>query len=103
MGEILSVQTPLVEALASIGWNHVPGEGLDRAIEQPFVESGVVAALRRLNPLIESDPSRIDEVLRPLRALTLAAGENGLVETNRDFAQWLRGLHDHQFVGTNGS
>jgi len=103
MGEILNVQKPLVEALASVGWTYKPGEELDRAIEQPFVESEVGAALRRLNPLIEADPSRVDEVLRPLRALTLAAGENGLVETNRDFAQWLRGLHDHQFVGTNDS
>lgn len=103
MGELVSVQKPLVEALVSVGWRHVPGETLKRAPEQPFIESEVVAALRRLNPLIAAKPERVDEVLRPLRALSLASVDNGLVATNRDFAQWLRGQHVHEFIGEHGS
>lgn len=102
LGEILSVQTPLVTALVETGWTHVPGEQLEREQEQPFVESDLVAALARLNPAIADDPARVDEVLPQLRALTLAAVNDGLVEANRDFAYWLRGLHDHQYVGTHG-
>lgn len=103
LGEITSVQKPLIEALVSVGWKHVPGDQLKRATEQAFVESEVVAALRRLNPLIESRPERVNEVLRPLRALTLGSVDNGLVQTNRDFAQWLRGQHSHEFIGEHGS
>lgn len=103
LGELNSVQAPLIQALAGIGWTHVPGEKLDRAIEQPFIESEVTAALTRLNPRIAEDPTRVDEVLRPLRALTLAPDNDGLVETNRDFAQWLRGLISHTYVGTHGA
>lgn len=103
LGEVLSVQKPLIEALVSVGWKHVPGDQLERAPEQPFVESEVVAALRRLNPLIEAKPERVKEVLRPLRALTLGSVDNGLVETNRDFARWLRGQHTHEFIGEHGS
>lgn len=103
MGEIQSVQTPLVQALTSVGWKHVPGHQLDREFEQPFVESELVAALIRLNPLIAEQLERVEEILRPLRALTLAPANDGLVETNRMFAQWLRGLHDHQYIGATGS
>lgn len=102
MGEILSVQTPLVAALVEAGWTHIPGEQLDREQEQPFVESDLVAALIRLNPAIAEEPSRADELLPQLRALTLTAVNDGLVEANRDFAYWLRGLHDHEYVGTHG-
>lgn len=102
LGEILSVQTPLVAALVQTGWSHVPGEQLDREQEQPFVESDLVAALVRLNPAIADDVARVDELLPQLRAMTLASVNDGLMEANRDFAYWLRGLHDHQYVGTNG-
>lgn len=103
MSEILSLQAPLIQGLASIGWKHIPGNELDRDIEQPFVEPEVVAALIRLNPRVAQNPERADEILRPLRALTLAPANDGLVEVNRDFTRWLRGLHDHQYVGETGS
>lgn len=102
MNELNSVQTPLIEALNTIGWTHVRGDELCRTIEQPFVEPEVIAALQRLNPQIAANPARVDEILPALRMLTLAVSNDGLVETNRDFAQWLRGFHDHEYVGTNG-
>src|SRR5699024_7103023 len=99
MNELNSVQAPLISTLVQAGWTHVPGDHLDRASEQPLVESEVVDALIRLNPLIAEDPSRVDEVMPALRALTLGARNDGLVAANRDFTQWLRGLHHHEFVG----
>jgi type I restriction enzyme R subunit len=103
MGELNSVQAPLVKALVGAGWIHVPGDDLDRSHEQPFIEGDVVDALVRLNPAIADDPGRVDEILPRLRAVTLGARGDGLVETNQMFAQWLRGFTDHEFVGTNGS
>lgn len=103
MGELNSVQAPIVKALVGAGWTHVPGDDLDRPLEQPFVEPEVIDALVRLNPAIAEDPDRVDEILPALRTITLGARGDGLVETNQMFAQWLRGFKDHEYVGTNGS
>ena len=103
IGELNSVQAPLVEAMKEVGWTYVPGHALDRAEEQPFVESEVIAALSRLNPAVGSNPVRVDEVMGHLRALTLATANDGLVETNREFTRWLRGLHTHTFDAAEGA
>lgn len=103
MGELLSVQQPLLEALASHGWTRIPGKNLDREETSPFIESDVVEALTQLNPLIAEEPARAQEILRLLRTLPLTAAETGLVSANRDFAEWLRGLRTHQYIGTHGS
>lgn len=103
MGELLSVQAPLLEAFVERGWTHVPGSQLDREETSPFIESDIVAALARFNPLIAERPERAQEVLRQLRTLPLTAADTGLVAANRDFAEWLRGLHTHEYIGTHGS
>lgn len=103
MGELLSVQAPLVAALAGVGWTHAPADQLGRPDEDPFVTDQVVDALVRLNPVIAEEPERVHEVLRQLRTMPLTAQDAGLVETNRDFAAWLRGEVTHEFVGTKGS
>ena len=88
--EANSVQAPILALLRAAGWTHIPGEKLNRAEEQPSVESEVVAALARLNPSVAEDPSRADEVLARLRMLTLTAAEDGLVAANRAFMEWLK-------------
>lgn len=103
MGELTSLQAPLVDALVGAGWAHVPGSQLERPVESVLVEPEVSAALVRLNPVIAEEPGRAEEVLRQLRTIPLAALDAGLVESNRDFAEWLRGLHTHEFIGTHGS
>lgn len=103
MGEIASVQAPLVQALADVGWTHVPGHELDRDEASPFLESDIVDALVRLNPLMAEEPERAQEIMRRLRTLPLAVTDVGLVAANRDFASWLRGLNTHEYIGTKGS
>src|SRR5699024_11985931 len=58
---IASVQAPLVQALADVGWTHVPGHELDRDEASPFLESDIVDALVRLNPLMAEEPERSEE------------------------------------------
>ncbi|WP_009883784.1 HsdR family type I site-specific deoxyribonuclease [Brevibacterium aurantiacum] len=103
IGELASVQAPLVQALTELGWSHVPGHALDRDDTSPFLESDIVDALVRLNPLIAEQPERGQEIMRRLRTLPLTASEVGLVAANRDFASWLRGLNTHEYIGTKGS
>lgn len=103
MGELLSVQAPLVATLEKLGWEHVPGAQLDREEVSPFLESDIVDALTRLNPKIAEEPERAHEILRQLRTVPLAAGDLGLVAANRSFGEWLRGQKTYTYVGTHGS
>lgn len=103
LGELLSVQRPLIETLVKQGWTYVPGKDLDREETSPFIETDIVTALTRLNPLIKEKPDRAQEILRQLRAVSLTAAETGIVSANRVFSYWLRGLHTHEYVGTQGS
>lgn len=103
MGELLSVQAPMVQALAEIGWTHIPGSQLERQEVSPFIESEIIDALVRLNPVIAEEPARAEEILRQLRTLPLTVVDQGLMQTNQAFMQWLRGLHTHEFIGTHGS
>lgn len=103
MTESNSVQAPIVQELVRLGWVHLPGDQLDRAPEQVLIEQDLAGALVRLNPVIAEDPSRVDEVIRSLRRAILAVADDGLVESNRDMARWLRGYVNHKFVGTTAS
>ena len=101
MNEHNSVQQPLVEELVRLGWSYVPGSKLDREHEQVFVESEVASALARLNPDVAEVPARASEIVKLLRTLAFAVDDEGLVETNRDAARWLRGLQAHKYVGAD--
>ncbi|WP_153392717.1 type I restriction endonuclease subunit R [Ornithinicoccus halotolerans] len=98
--EATTVQDPVIDLLKDRGWRHVPGHQLARGTEQVFVESALVDALVRLNPVIAERPERAEEVLAQLRMLVLSVADEGLVETNRAFASWLRGMATYQFTGT---
>ena len=98
-----SVQAALVDRLTrpDLGWCFVPGARLDRTPDAVLVESEVVAALVRLNPLIAEDPGRVDEVLPRLRATILSVANDGLIEANRRLMGWLRGTETIRFAGTD--
>jgi len=98
-----AVQQALVERLTrrDIGWHFVPGGNLDRTPDAVMIESEGVAALRRLNPAIATQPERVDEVLPKLRAAILSVANDGLVEANHRMVAWLRGQQTMRFVGTD--
>ncbi len=87
-------------AKADLGWKYIPGDFLPRTTDDVLLESEVVAALVRLNPVIAENPDRVNEILPGLRALILSVAGEGLVESNERMVEWLRGLHTHRFVGT---
>ncbi|WP_246199836.1 type I restriction endonuclease subunit R [Arthrobacter zhaoguopingii] len=97
--ESSTVQAPVLDLLVRSGWKHIPGSLLDRHTEDTFIEADLISALARLNPAIAEEESRASEVLGPLRAITLAARDDGLVASNQHFLEWLRGQKTHQFQG----
>ncbi len=72
---------------------------LDRHFEEVLIEPVLIEALTRLNPEIAAAPSRVDQVLPQLRALVLAAGDDGLVATNERMTSWLRGHGAVKYIG----
>lgn len=100
IGERNSVQEPVVRQLASIGWNHIYGEALDRELEDVMIEADLRDALIRLNPVIAQDPSRAAEIIAAINR-DLALPDDGTpVTANQAFYPWLRGLHTWKFTGT---
>jgi type I restriction enzyme R subunit len=73
------------------GWSFIAAEELPRQHSDVFVEDHVRAALIRLNPEVEAQPERADEVLYRLRTIPLSVQSEGLVRANEMFAEWLRG------------
>ncbi len=98
-----TVQDAVLDRLQKqdLGWIFVKPNDLGRSPQQVILEADVRDALIRLNPVIEEDPSRVDEILPRLRAALLAVGDDGLVRANNNLSEWLRGLVSHKFVGTN--
>lgn len=72
-------------------WRFVPAEQLLRQHAHVLVESMVRDALIRLNPDIQAQPDRANEVLYRLRAMLLSVQSEGLVRANELFTEWLRG------------
>ena len=83
------------------GWRFVPAEQLPRQHSDALVEAMVRDSLIRLNPEIETQPDRADEVIYRLRTILLTVQGEGLVRANELFAEWLRGEKSMPF-GENG-
>ncbi|MCB0201151.1 MAG: HsdR family type I site-specific deoxyribonuclease, partial [Anaerolineae bacterium] len=79
------------------GWHYVAPADLPRQPQEVFVEQHVREALIRLNPSIEADPGRADEVIHKLRAIVLAVRSDGLIKANEEFTAWLRGERSMPF------
>jgi len=74
----------------TVKWKYVQADLLPRDISEVFVEKELKAALCRLNPVIEANPEKADEVIHKLRAILITVNSVGLVRANEEFARWLR-------------
>lgn len=80
----------------------VPGNKLPRRTDEVLLEGVVKSALVRLNPEIEANPLKADEVIYNLRAILIAARTSPHpVVANEEFRAWLTGQKSMPF-GPNG-
>ena len=86
---------------SEVKWTSLFGPQVPRSTTEVMVESWVREALVRLNPEIEKQPDRADEVIYNLRACILSVQADGLVRANENFMAWLRGEKSMPF-GPNG-
>lgn len=80
-----TVEQMIISTLSKNGWKYVAPEQLQRSLNDVMVESMVVEAIKRLNPDVITDDSKVDIIMQKLRALVLTANEHNLVETNENF------------------
>ncbi len=85
------------DLVTSVDVQSLPGSELPRTTDSVLLEAQVKAALVRLNPEIEAEPGRADEVLHRLRAIILSARQGSLLASNEEFAAWLNGERSMPF------
>jgi len=74
----------------TVKWKYIQPDMLPREIDEVFIEKELREALCRLNPDIEAQPDKADEVIHKLRAILITVNNVGLVRANEEFAKWLR-------------
>jgi type I restriction enzyme R subunit len=99
--EASTVQAAIVDQLAMNGWTHIPGSQLDRPNDAVLIESELVSAIRRLNPLLDKDPDRVNMVVSSLRLVLINSGDTGLMAANEELTAWLRGRRTITLNDTN--
>lgn len=100
--EANSVRDFVRDLVTSIDVQFVPGNELPRCTDDVLLEGVLKAALIRLNPAIEADPRKADEVIYTLRAILSSARNNPHpVVANEEFMTWLTGQKSMPF-GPNG-
>ena len=92
-----TVEQMVLDACVENGWDYQPGAVIARQPTDVFVESALRQALIRLNPAIQDQPGRADEVIYRLRAILLGVHNDGLVRSNETLAEWLLGRKSMPF------
>lgn len=82
-------------------WIYKSPEELKRGVNEVLVESELRESLIRINPEINANPSRADEVIYKLRAILISVNQTGLVRANEEFYKWLIGDKTMPFGESN--
>ena len=72
-------------------WKYKSPQELNRSVNEVLLESGLKAALIKLNPEITQNPDLADEVIYKLRAILISVHQVGLVRANEEFFKWMQG------------
>jgi type I restriction enzyme, R subunit len=95
--EANSVRDFVRDALTARDIQFVPGSELPRTTSDVLLTSRLRDALVRLNPEIEAEPNRADEIVHRLRAIIIGARDTGVLAANEEFAAWLKGERSMPF------
>lgn len=96
-----ALEQMLIDTISKNGWKYIPAEKLKRQFTDVMVEPMVRSALIRLNPVIDAEPSRADEVIYKLRALILGVLPHNLITQNETFKKLIFENNSFPF-GENG-
>lgn len=92
-----TIERMIITTLSQNGWKYIDAENLPRQEADVMVESMVKSALTRLNPEIEEEPSRADDIIYKLRSLILSTNANNLVTQNEEFKKLIFETNSYPF------
>jgi type I restriction enzyme R subunit len=95
--EANAVEEFILDRMLKEGWLYVFGPELPRTHSDFLLESVLTEALCSLNPEIDEDPARAEEVIYKLRAVIQGVTSDGLVRANEELMAWLRGERSMPF------
>lgn len=78
-----------LKGLSGVQWKHYHGSSLPKKPQDIFVRKWLKDALRSLNPDIDKHPEYADDVINNLCSVVMKARCTGLVNSNRNFQEWL--------------
>jgi len=87
----------IVDSMVKSGWRIVEGPQLDRQVSDVLNEADLRVALMKLNPDLQNDADRVDEVIHRLRSVIIGVQGDGLVTANEKFTNWVRGEESMPF------
>ena len=99
-----TIEQGLVDLLSSLknqSWKYYHEDDLPRESHEVIIENWLKKSLCKLNPDINKDPDKADEVIYKLRGVLIEADNSGLVSANELFTEWLRGEKSMP-LGENG-
>lgn len=99
--ESSTVQTWLLNKLQNQAWRYTNPDRLERDVSDVLCEPTLSRALSRLNPEIDEQPDRLDEVLPFIRSIILSAVNDGTLAANERMTTLLRGDMTFKYVGTD--
>lgn len=100
----VNLNTPnLEESRPAYGprWVYQSPQELGRSVNEVLLEAELRAALLRLNPEIQAQPTFADEVIHQLQAILISVNQVGLVRANEEFLKWLTGEKTMPFGPNN--
>lgn len=84
-----TIEKMLLKTLIDNGWKYISREHLDREQNDVIVDSLLKNALIKLNPEIQEDTDRADEVIHKLRTIILSVQPHNLIAQNEIFKKAL--------------
>lgn len=84
-----TIEKLLIQTIINNGWTYVDREHLNRDLNDVLVDSILKNALIKLNPEIQEDTDRADEVIHKLRTLILSVQPHNLIAQNEIFKKAL--------------
>ncbi|EGG41360.1 HsdR family type I site-specific deoxyribonuclease [Candidatus Nitrosarchaeum limnium SFB1] len=96
-----SVQDYISDILEKINWTKISVSSLERTENQIMLEKTFSEVIPKLNPEIDWDQSKIDEILYKLLSVIQSVHDVGLIKANEEFAKWIKGDQSMPY-GKNG-
>lgn len=90
LDEANTIQEYVLKVLQNLGWEYISLESLQRKKTDVLLKNTLAQKLQELNPEINKNPERIDEVIYHLEKI-IHSTQDGLIKANEEFSKWLRG------------